>query len=74
MGGRDLRVGSPYLRAVQHALNPLTIRWQADHLLRDPRQLVTDTGFEITEAEQVGVGGLAHRVDARKPAANTRAG
>jgi hypothetical protein len=52
----------------------LTIRWQADHLLRDPRQLVTDTGFEITEAEQVGVGGLAHRVDARKPAANTRAG
>ncbi len=77
-GGRLLLVEhgpsrSAWLRAVQHALNPLTIRWQADHLLRDPRELVTDTGFEITQAEQVGVGGLAHRVDARKPAADTRA-
>ena len=65
---------SAWLRAVQHALNRLTVRWQSDHLLRVPRELLTDTGFETTEAEQVGVGGLAHRVDARKPAAMARTG
>ena len=78
-GGRLLLVEhgpsrSAWLRALQHALDPLTTRWQADHLLRDPRRLATDAGFEILEAEQVGVGGLAHRVDARKPPGSTRAG
>ena len=75
-GGRLLLVEhgpsrSVWVRAVQHGLNPMTVRWQSDHLLRVPRELVTDTGFEITEADQVGVGGLAHRVDARKPMAQT---
>ena len=78
-GGRLLLVEhgpsrSGWLRAVQRALDPLTVRWQADHLLRDPRPLVTDAGFVITQAEQVGVGGLTHRVDARKPPAPTPAG
>jgi ubiquinone/menaquinone biosynthesis C-methylase UbiE len=55
------------VRAVQHVLDPVTRRRQADHLLRDPRPLVADAGFAITAADQEGVGGLTHRVDARRP-------
>lgn len=76
-GGRLLLVEhgpgrSAWVRAVQRALDPLTARWQADHLLRDPRRLALDAGFEVTESDQVGVGGLAHRVDARAPAVDDR--
>jgi len=56
----------------QHALNPLTFRCQADDLLRAPRPLVTDTGFETTEADQAGVAGLVHHVQARRPTSTTR--
>jgi len=53
-----------WIRAVQRLINPFTKRWQADDLLRDPRALAEAAGFVITEADQVGVGGLAHRVSA----------
>lgn len=76
-GGRLLLVEhgpsrSAWLRVAQRALNPLTVRWQADDLLRDPRPLVTDTGFETTEADQASVAGLVHRVRAHSPTSTTR--
>jgi hypothetical protein len=49
---------------VQRLIKPFTKRRQADDLLRDPRALAEAAGFVITEADQVGVGGLAHRVSA----------
>lgn len=58
---------SGWLRVAQRALNLVTVRWQSDDLLRDTRLLVAGAGFEIVEADQVGVAGLAHRVHARKP-------
>jgi ubiquinone/menaquinone biosynthesis C-methylase UbiE len=78
-GGRLLLVEhgpsrSAWVRAAQRALNPLTVRWQVDDLLRNARDLATDIGFEITHADQVGVAGLVHRVDAAKPTAHTRTG
>jgi len=53
-----------WIRAVQRLINPVTKRWQADDLLRAPRPLAEAAGFTITEADQDGVGGLAHRVAA----------
>jgi ubiquinone/menaquinone biosynthesis C-methylase UbiE len=58
---------TPWIRAVQHLLNPFTKRWQADDLLRDPLEAVLAAGFTITEADRSGVGGLAHRVAAETP-------
>ena len=78
-GGRLLLVEhgpsrSAWVRAAQRALNPLTVRWQVDDLLCNASDLATDVGFEITHADQVGVAGLVHRVDAAKPTAHTRTG
>jgi SAM-dependent methyltransferase len=55
------------IRLVQRLLNPFAKRWQSDDLLRDPRALATAAGFAVTEADQDGVGGLAHRVAAEAP-------
>jgi len=72
-GGRLLLVehgpsSSRAVRALQHLLDPATVRWQADHLLRDPRRLAVDAGFEVVEADRAGRAGLVHRVHARAPA------
>jgi ubiquinone/menaquinone biosynthesis C-methylase UbiE len=56
-----------WLRGLQRLLNPASVRWQADDLLRDPRELASAAGFTITEADRAGVGGLAHRVSAVAP-------
>lgn len=71
-GGRLVLVehgpaSSRWVRAVQRALDPLAVRWQAEHLLRDPRRLAAAAGFTVTEADRTGVCGLVHRVDARRP-------
>ena len=71
-GGRLLLVdhgpsSSRAVRAVQRLLDPVTVRWQADHLLRDPRRLVLDAGFAVVEADRAGRAGLVHRVHARSP-------
>lgn len=58
---------SALLRVAQRAVNPLTVRWQSDDLLRDTHALVTAAGFEVVEADQVGVAGLVHRIHARAP-------
>src|SRR5215218_23314 len=58
---------SRWVRAVQHLLNPVTVRWQADDLLRRPEPLVRAAGFEVVAADHAGTAGVVHRVHARKP-------
>lgn len=72
-GGRLLLVehgpsASRAVRALQHLLDPMTVRWQPDHLLREPRRLAVDAGFSVVEADRAGRTGLVHRVSATTPA------
>jgi ubiquinone/menaquinone biosynthesis C-methylase UbiE len=69
-GGRLVlleHVRSPVLavRAVQRALDPLAVRFEADHLVRDPLDYLADEGFEI-ESVQRSKWGIVERVLARK--------
>jgi ubiquinone/menaquinone biosynthesis C-methylase UbiE len=70
-GGRLLlleHVRSPVLpvRVGQRLLEPLTLRFEADHLLRDPADHLADQGFEIETLER-SKWGIVERVAARKP-------
>lgn len=70
-GGRLLlleHVRSPLLpvRALQRALEPLSIRFQADHLLREPLLHLRERGFQIGAIERSKLG-IVERVAARKP-------
>jgi ubiquinone/menaquinone biosynthesis C-methylase UbiE len=69
-GGRLVlleHVRSPALpvRAVQRALDPLAVRFEADHLVRDPLDYLADEGFEIESATRSKLG-IVERVIARK--------
>jgi ubiquinone/menaquinone biosynthesis C-methylase UbiE len=69
-GGRLVlleHVRSPVLavRAVQRALDPLAVRFEADHLVRDPLDYLADEGFEI-ESVLRSKWGIVERVLARK--------
>ena len=71
-GGRLLlleHVRSPLLpiRAGQRLLEPLTLRFEADHLLRDPADYLAEQGFEIEALERLKWG-IVERIAARKPA------
>jgi ubiquinone/menaquinone biosynthesis C-methylase UbiE len=71
-GGRLLlleHVRSPLLpiRAGQRVLEPLTLKFEADHLLRDPVDYLAEEGFEIETLERSRLG-IVERVAARKPA------
>jgi ubiquinone/menaquinone biosynthesis C-methylase UbiE len=61
-------VRSPVLpvRAVQWALNPLTVRFEGDHLVREPLDYLRAAGFEVEELER-SKWGIVERVVARKP-------
>jgi ubiquinone/menaquinone biosynthesis C-methylase UbiE len=68
-GGRLLlleHVRSPLLpiRAGQRLLEPLTLRFEADHLLRDPAGYLAEAGFEIERLER-SKWGIVERVAAR---------
>ena len=70
-GGRLLlweHVRSPVLpvRLVQMVLNPVCVRWHADHLLREPLEYVRAEGFAVEEMERTNWG-IAERLSARKP-------
>jgi ubiquinone/menaquinone biosynthesis C-methylase UbiE len=70
-GGRFVlmeHVRSPVLpvRAVQRALDPLAVRFEADHLVREPLDYLADVGFEI-ESVARSRWGIVERVLARKP-------
>jgi ubiquinone/menaquinone biosynthesis C-methylase UbiE len=61
-------VRSPALavRAVQRLIEPLSVRFEADHLTREPLGHLSDMGFEVEEMER-SKWGIVERVLARKP-------
>jgi ubiquinone/menaquinone biosynthesis C-methylase UbiE len=70
-GGRLLllehvRSPRPLVRAGQRLLEPLTVRFEADHLLREPLDYLAELGFEVQEIERSKLG-IVERVVARKP-------
>jgi ubiquinone/menaquinone biosynthesis C-methylase UbiE len=70
-GGRLVlleHVRSPSLavRAVQRMLDPLSVRFAADHLVRDPLDYLGNVGFEIDSVQRLKWG-IVERVVARKP-------
>lgn len=74
-GGRLIlleHVRSPALpvRAVQRLLEPLSVRFEADHLLRDPLDYLADGGFEIESVTRLKWG-IVERLVARKPEGST---
>ncbi len=71
-GGRMLllehvRSPSTPIRLIQRLLEPLAIRFAADHLTREPLDYLRDQGFEIERVER-SKRGIVERVSARKPA------
>jgi ubiquinone/menaquinone biosynthesis C-methylase UbiE len=71
-GGRFLlleHVRSPRgaVRAVQHALDPLAVRFEGDHIAREPLEHLRAEGFEVERLERSKLG-IVERVAARKPA------
>jgi ubiquinone/menaquinone biosynthesis C-methylase UbiE len=71
-GGRFLlleHVRSPVtpVRVAQRMLEPLTIRFEADHLTREPLDHLAAAGFEVEELER-SKWGIVERIAARKPA------
>jgi ubiquinone/menaquinone biosynthesis C-methylase UbiE len=62
-------VRSPRLpvRTIQRALDPLFVRFGADHLLREPLDAVETEGFVVERLER-SKWGLVERLAARKPA------
>jgi ubiquinone/menaquinone biosynthesis C-methylase UbiE len=75
-GGRLLlleHVRSPRLpvRAVQRLLDPLAVRFTADHLVREPLNHLDAAGFEVQRVER-SKWGIVERVIARKLGVETR--
>lgn len=54
------------VRAVQRLLEPLSVRFEADHLLREPLDYLPDSGFEIDEVRR-SKWGIVERLRAHKP-------
>lgn len=54
------------VRAVQRLLDPLAVRFEADHLLRDPLDYLGDVGFEIESVKRLKWG-IVERLIATKP-------
>jgi ubiquinone/menaquinone biosynthesis C-methylase UbiE len=61
-------VRSPSLpvRAIERALEPLSVRFQADHLTREPLDYLKAEGFEVERLER-SKWGIVERVLARRP-------
>lgn len=57
----------PWVRAVERLLEPLSVRWQGDHLLRDPERRVREAGLEVEQSGRTRLG-ITLRLLARKPA------
>lgn len=69
-GGRFVcleHVRSPnvVVRGIEHVLEPLTVRFQADHLLREPVETARMAGFSIEYLERQKMG-IVERLIARK--------
>ncbi|MGH2993169.1 MAG: class I SAM-dependent methyltransferase [Solirubrobacterales bacterium] len=69
-GGRlalleHVRSPSTAVRAVQRMLDPLTVRFGADHLVREPLDYLADVGFEIDSVQRLKAG-IVERILAHK--------
>jgi ubiquinone/menaquinone biosynthesis C-methylase UbiE len=62
-----VRSPSLLVRGVQRAIDPLTVRFAADHVVREPLEYLRPAGFEIEHLERSKMG-IVERVVARKPA------
>jgi ubiquinone/menaquinone biosynthesis C-methylase UbiE len=56
----------PIVRGGQRLLEPLAVRFEADHLLREPLDYLPDVGFEIDEVRR-SKWGIVERLRAHKP-------
>jgi len=54
------------VRMIQRMLDPLMVRFQADHLCREPLDYLAAAGFEVQELERLKLG-IVERVVACKP-------
>ena len=54
-------------RAAQRLLEPASVRFQSDHLLRDPVSLTAQAGLRVLSVERAGRAGVVQRVVAAKP-------
>jgi hypothetical protein len=54
------------VRGGQRLLEPLAVRFEADHLLRDPLDYLPGVGFEIDEVKR-SKWGIVERLRAHKP-------
>src|SRR5438552_17294227 len=61
-----VRSPAPVIRGVQRLLEPLAVRFEADHLLRDPLDYLPSVGFEIDEVKR-SKWGIVERLRAHKP-------
>jgi ubiquinone/menaquinone biosynthesis C-methylase UbiE len=62
-----VRSPAPLVRGGQRLLDPLAVRFEADHLLRDPLDYLPSVGFEIDELQR-SKWGIVERLRAHKPA------
>jgi ubiquinone/menaquinone biosynthesis C-methylase UbiE len=65
-----VRSPAPAVRLGQRLLNPLSVRFIADHLLREPLPTVTGLGLEVVELERLKWG-IVERLLAVKPETGT---
>ena len=59
----------PAIRIIQRALNPITVRFQADYLTREPVTHLRAEGFLLEQLERRKLG-IVERILARKPEAS----
>jgi ubiquinone/menaquinone biosynthesis C-methylase UbiE len=76
-GGRLVlleHVRSPSLpvRAVQRLIDPLSVRFAADHLVREPLDHLADVGFEVESVKRLKAGIVERVVARRSPIAGGR--
>jgi ubiquinone/menaquinone biosynthesis C-methylase UbiE len=62
-----VRSPAPIVRGGQRLLEPLAIRFEADHLLRDPLDYLPSVGFQIDEVQR-SKWGIVERLRAHRPA------
>ncbi len=72
-GGRFLllehvRSPSAPIRFIESLLDPLAVRFEGDHLMREPLDCLLEKGFEVEQLERHKLG-IVERVTASKPAA-----
>jgi ubiquinone/menaquinone biosynthesis C-methylase UbiE len=61
-----VRSPNPIIRGLERLLEPLAVRTQADHLLREPVEAVQAAGFSIEYLKRLKLG-IVERLTARKP-------